>query len=125
MKPLNSNKASELLTRIDNAIDGELISVVMNNPQSFTVEFSVQDKNRGYDWINIAFEVDGVIDAKLIDDSKLSFVDLSDGISLIYEEGKLLLAVGSYNTLQSAKSATLYLEGTTLKYEERPFKSYS
>ena len=125
MKPLNSNKASELLTRIDNAIDGELISVVMNNPQSFTVEFSVQDKNRGYDWINIAFEVDGVIDAKLIEDSNLSFVDMSDGISLIYKEDMALLAIGNYNTLQSAKSATLYLEGVTLKYEERPFKSFS
>ena len=123
MKPLLKNKSTELLTRIDKAIDGELISVVMNNPQSFTVEFSVQDKNRGYDWINIAFEVDGVIDAKLIEDSKIAFVDMSDGISLIYEEGIVLLAVGNYNTLQSAKSATLYLEGTTIKYEERPFKS--
>ena len=123
MKPLNTNQLPELLTRIDNAIDGELISVVMNNPQSFTVEFSVQDKNRGYDWINIAFEIEGVMDAKLIEESNISFVDMSDGISLIYEEGMVLLGIGNYNTLQSAKSAMLYLVGSTLKYEERPFKS--
>ncbi len=123
MKPLNTNQLPELLTRIDNAIDGELISVIMNNPQSFTVEFSVQDKNRGYDWINIAFEIEGVMDAKLIEESNISFVDMSDGISLIYEEGMVLLGIGNYNTLQSAKSAMLYLVGSTLKYEERPFKS--
>ena len=123
MRPLLKNKAPELLTRIDQAIDGELLSVVMNHPQSFTVELSVQDKNRGYDWINIAFEIEGVIDAKLVDENKLSHVDLSDGVSLLYEDGVVLLAVGQYKTIESAKNAILFLAGTTLKYEERPFKS--
>ena len=123
MTPLLKNKSPELLTRIDHATDGELISVVMNNPQNFTIELSVQDKNRGYDWINIAFEMGGVIDAKLVDESKLSHVDMSDGVSLVYEDGVALLAVGQYKTVESAKSSILFLEGTTIKYEERPFKS--
>ena len=123
MTPLLKNKAPELLTRIDNATDSELISIVMNNPQNFTVELSVQDKNRGYDWINIAFEIDGVMDAKLIDENKLSHVDLSEGISLLFEEGITLLAIGKYKSIQSAKDAMLFLVGTTIKYEERPFKS--
>jgi len=123
MKPLLSNQISELLTRIDNAVDGELFSVIMNNPQNFTIELSVQDKNRGYDWINIAFEVDGVIDAKLVDDTKLTHVDISEGVTLISEEGFFGIGVGDYSSIEALKSATLYLIGTSLKYEERPFQN--
>ena len=123
MKPLLSNKIPELLTRIDHAIGGELISLTMNNPQNFTIEFSVQDKNRGYDWINIAFEVDGLSDAKLIEDTKLSYVDLSEGISILYKEGLVLLGIGKYESSESSKDAILFLEGNSVKYEERPFRS--
>jgi len=123
MNPLLPNKIPELLTRIDNAIDGELISVTMNTPQNFTIELSVQDKSRGYDWINIAFEVDGVVDAKLIDDTKLSLVDMSEGISICYEDGMYGVGLGKYGSVESLKSATLYLVANALKYEERPFKT--
>ena len=123
MTPLLPNKIPELLTRIDNAIDGELFSVTMNTPQNFTIELSVQDKNRGYDWINIAFEIDGVIDATLIDDTKLSLVNMSEGISLTYNDGIFGVGVGAYNSVDALKSATLYLLGNALKYEERPFKN--
>lgn len=121
MKPLLSNKTTELLTRIDNAIDGELYAVTMNSPLNFTIELSVQDKNRGYDWINIAFEVDGVSDARLIEDEKLSLVDMSEGISIVFEDGTCAIGVGKYNAIDSIKSAPIYLMGSSLKYEERPF----
>ena len=123
MKPLLSNKTNELLTRIDNAIDGEIRSVVMNSPMNFTIELSVQDANRGNDWINIAFEIDGVSDARLVEDNKLPFVDLSEGISIVFEGNVCGLAVGSYSTVEALKSASLYLVGTSMKYEERPFDS--
>jgi len=123
MKPLLPNKTAELLTRIDDATDGELISIIMNNPQNFTVELSVQDKNRGYDWINIAFEIDGVIDANLLDEGKLSLVDMSEGITLLFEEGLYGIGVGDYKSIEALKSAPVYLIGNALKYEERPFSS--
>jgi len=123
MKPLLANKSTELLTRIDNAIDGELVSVVMNNPGDFTLEFSVQDKNRGYDWINIAFEVSGVKDARLLDEEKLRHLDMSEGISIIIEAGVCGVGIGSYKSIEALKSAPLYLIGTALKYEERPFSN--
>ncbi|MGB6020629.1 MAG: hypothetical protein WBF77_13635 [Sulfurimonadaceae bacterium] len=123
MKPLLSNKISELLTRIDNAIDGELYSVIMNSPLNFTIELSVQDQNRGYDWINIAFEVDGVSDARLIEDERLSLVDMSEGISIVFEDSTCALGVGEYNSIESIKSSALYLVGSTIKYEERPFNN--
>ena len=123
MKPLLVNKAPELLTRIDNAIDGELFTVTMNSPLNFTIELSVQDKNRGYDWINIAFEVDGVSDAHLIEDKKLSLVDMSEGISIVFEDESCAIGIGNYNSLDAIPSASLYLVGSSLKYEERPFNS--
>ena len=123
MKPLLANKSPELLTRIDTAIDGELYAVTMNSPLNFTIELSVQDKNRGYDWINIAFEVDGVSDARLIEDDKLSLVDMSEGISVVFEEGVCAIGIGDYKTIASIKSAALYLIGSSLKYEELPFKN--
>ena len=123
MTPLLPNKTQALLTRIDNAIDSEVISVTMNNPQNFTLELSVQDKNRGYDWINIAFELDHVVDAHLIDESKLSMLDTSDGITILFEDNVCGVGVGSYKSLEALKSAPLYLLASTIKYEERPFSS--
>ena len=123
MKPLLANKTTELLTRIDNAIDGELYSVTMNSPLNFTIELSVQDKNRGYDWINIAFEVDGVSDARLIEDEKLSLVDMSEGLSIMFEDETCAIGVGKYNSIESIKNSALYLVGSTIKYEERPFNN--
>ena len=123
MKPLLSNQIPELLTRIDNAIDAQLVSVTMNNPQNFTLELSVQDKNRGYDWINIAFEIDGIIDAKLLDEEKISMVDMSDGLTILAEEKYYGIAVGRYKSIDALKDAVLYLIGSSIKYEERPFSS--
>ncbi len=123
MKPLLSNKTNELLERIDNAIDGELHSVTMNSPINFTIEFSVQDANRGNDWINIAFEIDGVSDARLIEDNKLPFVDMSEGVSIVFEGSVCGLAIGKYSSINALEDATLYLLGSSIKYEERPFDS--
>ena len=123
MKPLLANKTTELLIRIDNAIDGELYAVTMNSPVNFTIELSVQDKNRGYDWINIAFEVDGVSDARLIEDEKLSLVDMSEGLSIVFEDDTCAIGIGNYNSVESIRSSALYLVGSTIKYEERPFNN--
>ena len=121
MQPLHSNKTKELLTRINNGIDGEIRSVVMNSPINFTIELSVQDRNRGNDWINMAFEIDGVSDARLVEDNKLPFVDMSEGITIVFEDGTCALAIGKYSSIEALKDATLYLTGSSLKYEERPF----
>ncbi len=123
MKPLLATKTDELLTRIDHAVGGELRSVVMNSPLNFTIELSVQDANRGHDWINIAFEIDGVNNARLIDDEKLPFVDMSDGISVIFENGSCAVAVGEYRSIEAMESAVLFLEGSSIKYEERLFNN--
>ena len=121
MRPILAKQLTNLLDRIDHAIDAELISVTMNHPHSFIVELSVQDKNRGYDWINIAFEVDGIMDANLLVNDKLSMVDMSEGITVLFEAGHYAFGVGHYKNIAALKSATFYLIGNSLKYEERSF----
>ncbi len=121
MKPLTTANVDDLLDRIFDAEGGELRSIVMNNPASFTITLSVQDANRGNDWINIAFEVNSVFDAKLIDDNKFGFVDMDGGVSIVYEDDNVAFSFGDYGTIESAKDSIMYLIGKSVKYEERPF----
>ncbi len=121
MKPLTAANASALLERIEYAKDGELRSIIMKDPTTFTVTFSVQDKNRGFDWINIAFEISDIHDARLIDDSKFNFIDMSDGVSILFEDGDCGFVFGNYRSLASANDSVMYLIGKSIKYEELPF----
>lgn len=121
MKPLTPANIDDLLDRIYDAEGGELRSIVMHNPTRFTVTLSVQDTNRGNDWINIAFEINGVSDAKLIDDDKLKFVDMDGGVSILYEGDEVGFAFGDYGYIDSAKDSIIYLIGKSIKYEELPF----
>jgi len=122
MKPLSKSSSKELLERLDAAKDSEVRQITLMTPTSFKIELSVQDANRGYDWINIAFECSGVIDAKLIDENKLNYLDMSDGISIVFEGERVGLGNIEASTLERLKEAQFYLLGTTLKYEELPFR---
>ncbi len=121
MRPLISSSASILLERIEHTKGGELRSIIMQDPTTFTLTFSVQDRNRGFDWINIAFEISGIYDARLIDDKKLAFVDMSDGVSILFEDSECGLLFGDYRSLDSAADSVIYMLGDSIKYEELPF----
>jgi len=121
MKPLTSSSASQLLKRIEYATNGELRSVNMKDPTTFTITFSVQDKSREFDWINILFEIRGVHDARFIDDDKFSFINMNDGITILFENDNCGLLFGHYSSLASAKDSVMYVIGKSIKYEELPF----
>ncbi len=123
MKPLLKTDISALLTRIDHGIDGELKSITMNTPQNFTIEFSVQDKKRGYDWINIAFEIDSINSARLVDNNKVNLIDMSEGITILSEENSFAIAIGKYKSIEALQDATAFLSGQSIKYEEKAFIS--
>ncbi len=124
MRPLSKSTAKELLERLDGAKESELREITMIDPTSFKVELSVQDCGRGYDWINIAFELSGVIDANLVDDAKLSFLDMSDGVSIVFEEGSVGFANSECDSLSKIRESQLYLIGSSIKYEELPFREF-
>lgn len=93
----------------------------MKDPLTCVLTFSVQDKNRGFDWINIVFEINGVHDARLLEDDKLAHIDMRDGVSILFEEGGCGLLFGEYNRLAAHDDAVVYILGTAMKYQELPF----
>lgn len=108
-----------LLERIDFAREGEIRTVTLLSPTSIEIRFSVQDIARGYDWIDVAFRIEGVTDAKLVSDAILKTLDMSEGISAEIGVSACALAIGSYNG--RANEAPLYILGTSMGYEELPF----
>jgi len=119
MKPLTSS--STLLERIDHAIDGVVRSVTLQSPTVMTITLSVQDKGREYDWINIAFEVSGIVDARLVDESKLTFLDMSEGISVLVGGHQAGIGIGRSSSMDNLKDLPLFLLGNAIKYKELNF----
>lgn len=107
------------MERIECAQDGEIRSITPLSPTSIEIRFSVQDSARGFDWIDVAFRIDGVQDAKLVSDAVLRSLDMSEGITAEVSHSHAALALGSYEG--RANEAPLYIIGSSIGYEELPF----
>jgi len=67
VKPLSTAPAaSTLLERILHGEGAMLRSLAVKGPTSAALTLSVQDKQRGFDWIDITFELQGLNDARLV-----------------------------------------------------------
>lgn len=119
MTPLTVKSLNGLLERIDFARNGEIHSLTPLTPTSIEIRFSVQDKARGFDWIDIAFVIDGVTGAKLVSDNVLRMLSMDEGITVELESRKAALAIGDYRG--RIEDAPLYILGTTLSYKECVF----
>jgi len=119
IKPLSVSTLTPLLTRIDDARDGQICSLRLLSSSTLQIVFSVQDVARGYDWIEIVFQVNGVTDAKLVSDAVLSSLDMSEGITVELGSHYCALGIGAYRG--RVHEAPLYILGTSLGYQERPF----
>ena len=119
VKPLSAQTLTALLARLDNAKHGEIRSITPLSPTSISIRFSVQDIARGYDWIDVAFRIEGVRDAKLASDNVLRSLDMSDGITVEMSTNTCGLAIGSYSG--RVNEAACYIIGASIGYEELPF----
>lgn len=119
VKPLNTLTLKALCERIDYARNGEIHSLSPLSPSSIEIRFSVQDKARGFDWIDVAFVIDGVTDAKLLSDNALKMLSLDEGITVEMNNSKAGLAIGDYKG--RIEDAPLYVMGATIGYEEREY----
>ncbi|MDD5157749.1 hypothetical protein [Sulfurimonas sp.] len=121
MKPLLAKDIKPLLARFSNFTDGELRSIEIISPTTIKITLTGQDSARGFDWLTVCFEFSGVHKAKLLENSKLSLVDMSDGINIIFEDNSFAFGVGDYKNLLNIKNSICFLISCALKYEEGAF----
>jgi len=121
MKPLLAKDLPNFLSRFGNFVDAEIRSINVLSPTTIKIVIACQDTRRGFDWLTISLEYYNIIDTKLIENTKLPLVNMSDGVSLVYEDGSYAFGVGKYNNLSGIKSAVSYIISSTLKYEEGLF----
>ena len=117
MKPLSNNDLSVFLERFDHIKGGELVSLEIISPIAFKIALTVQDKNRGFDWVNLNFEFSGVTEARLLEDKSLQAVDMQEGGNIKFTDDGIEVGFGSAEYL----SSPLSLKTQTLKYEETNF----
>lgn len=121
MKPLLANSLNSFLKRFDSFRSGELRSIEVISSSNIIITLAVQDTARGFDWIGMKFEFNEVEDAKLLEESKLSFVDMSDGISIIHNDNHFAFGIGECHNISSIKSSACYIMSSSLKYQEELF----
>lgn len=121
VKPLSATQATELLTRYDRVQGGELHAVRLGSATRVTLVFGVQDRHRGFDWIDWILEIDGVADARLPEQT--AHLDFEAGVTLVFEGGQCSIAVGEYGRLEALRDAPLYVIGTSMKWDEAPFET--
>ncbi len=108
------------LERFEHFKDAQFRSLTIISATQIKLIFAVQDKARAYDWITMEFDFYGVQDARLIEDNKLDFVDMSEGISILKEE-LFSFAIGEYNNFQNMKNSIFYIQAENIKYTQGSF----
>lgn len=121
MKPLLANNLDSFLKRFDNFRNGELRSIEVISSSCIIINLAGQDGARAYDWVSMAIEFSGVSDAKLLEENKLSFVDFSDGVSIINSDNKFAFSIGECYNISTVKNSACYIIGSSLKYQEGLF----
>jgi len=120
MKPLLAKDLAAFMQRFNNFKDGEFRSLEVVSPTTMKIVLAGQDEARAFDWISIELELNGVNDARLLENSKLHLVDMGDGINLIHDES-LAFALGEYDNISSIKNSLCYIICTDIKYQEGSF----
>jgi len=112
MRPLLAKDLASFLERFGNFVDGEFRNLEILSPINFKVTLAGQDKARGFDWLTVEFELSGATSASLLENSKLSLIDMSDGINISNNGTDF-----AFKLLNS----TFFIECSTIKYQEGAF----
>ena len=119
MKPLTNVDA--FLKRFNNFKGGEVRSIEITSPSIMTITLAGQDESRAFDWISLQLECNGISDAQLLDNSKLAYIDMNEGLSIVKTNNTLAFALGECYNEASVKSASCYIECSNMKYKEGLF----
>ena len=109
------------LARFDRFKGAEFRSLDILSPLEINATFAVQDAARAHDWITITLKFIGVSDAQLVDGNKISFLDLSNGISMIKDDKSIAFAIGECYNIDTMKNSSSYIVANSFKYEEGNF----
>ena len=120
-KPLESKNLKSFLQRFDNFRDGELRHVEIESPTKISITISAQDSARAFDWITVTLEFSGVREAKLVDINKLSFIDMSEGISILYDNNSFAFGISKCENTSGIKTSICHIISADLKYKEGLF----
>lgn len=112
MQPLSSKNLTNFLDRFVSFEEAQFRNIEIINPTTIALTFATQDKNRSYDWITLKLEFSSVSDASLVDNDKLSFVDMRNGISLEHNGTSFAFRI---------KNSTCQIKSSTIKLEEGQF----
>ncbi|MDY0116032.1 MAG: hypothetical protein RBR59_00470 [Sulfurimonadaceae bacterium] len=121
MRPLQLSEIEPFLKRFDNFKDGEVRCINIITPMQIIISLAAQDAARAYDWINVDLEFNGVEDARVVDNEQLRFIDLSEGVSLIFEDHKIAFALNKCYNISASKNSICYVISASLKYKEGVF----
>lgn len=109
------------LARFDRFKGAEFRSLKILSPHEINATFAVQDATRSHDWITITLKFIGVSDARLVEGNKISFIDLTDGISVIKVDKLIAFGIGECYNIETIKNSSCYILANSFKYEEGIF----
>ena len=92
MRPLSKNEIGTFLSRFERFTGSEIKSITVLLPTVIEIRVSAQDSALSFDWIDLSFELSNVSDANLIDNTKLAYLDMSEGVSIIFEDNLPLIS---------------------------------
>jgi len=118
VKPLLKKDLSAFLKRFDGFKGAELRSFEIISPTIIKITLAVQDSAREFDWITIKLELSEIIDAKLLENSKLPHVDMSGGISIIFTQSQVAFGIGNYDNFSNITNSACYIKAASIKYQE-------
>jgi len=121
MKPLAKTELAKFSKRFENFQNAEFRSVEIISAFEIALTVAVQDSSREFDWITLKLLFSEISDAKLVEDSKLPYIDLEDGISLLALDDSVAFAIGECYNISTVKSSIFYIICKSLKYEEGSF----
>ena len=109
------------LQRFDSFKDAELRSLEIVTRTHIKLIIAVQDSARAFDWITLELEFVGVSDARFVEENKLQYIDMSDGVSLLHVNNEFAFGIGACDNASTIKNSTLYIISKDLKYKEGQF----
>lgn len=107
--------------RFGNFKDAEFRSIEIISGTHIKLTLAVQDAARDFDWITLELDFKDVTDARLLEQNKLQFIDMSDGASLLHVNREFAFGIGACYNIQTIKGSTLYIISKELKYKEGQF----